>query len=138
MGNIGLLAPLENPPPVWHGATPVLSVDSLQKLAFVIFIVILLTQFPTQHRYTDWRGGGGRRGGLDLWITKIPYKAIQGLWNFKGRVTAGRAALERFSVVNFFSPPSPLYPSARFGGNSIKIFKSVPINSIPNNPEEKR
>ena len=36
--------------------------------AFVIFIVILLTQFPTQHRYTDT--------APDLRITKIPYKAI--------------------------------------------------------------
>lgn len=36
--------------------------------AFVIFIVILLTQFPTQHRYTDI--------APDLQITKIPYKAI--------------------------------------------------------------
>ncbi len=36
--------------------------------AFVIFIVILLTQFPTQHRYTDM--------APDLRIAKIPYKAI--------------------------------------------------------------
>lgn len=36
--------------------------------AFVIFIVILLTQFPTQHWYTDMV--------QDLQIAKIPYKAI--------------------------------------------------------------
>lgn len=36
--------------------------------AFVIFIVMLLTQFPTQHRYTDM--------APDLLIAKIPYKAI--------------------------------------------------------------
>lgn len=36
--------------------------------AFVIFIVILLTQFPTQHRYPDM--------ALDLWVAQIPYKAI--------------------------------------------------------------
>ena len=37
--------------------------------AFVIFIVILLTQFPTQHRYTD--------AAPDLRIARMPYKAIR-------------------------------------------------------------
>lgn len=52
------------------GPLILLSADSWTELseAFVIFIVILLTQFPTQHRYTDIVP--------DLQITKIPYKAI--------------------------------------------------------------
>lgn len=47
-----------------------LSAESRTELseAFVIFIVILLTQFPTQHRYTDM--------APDLRIARIPYKAI--------------------------------------------------------------
>lgn len=47
-----------------------LSAESLIEVseAFVIFIVILLTQFPTQHRYTDM--------APDLQIAKMPYKAI--------------------------------------------------------------
>lgn len=44
--------------------------------AFVIFIVILLTQFPTQHRCTDM--------ALDLRIAKIPYKAIPDAAEFTG------------------------------------------------------
>lgn len=48
----------------------VLSAESRTELseAFVIIIVILLTQLPTQHRYIDM--------APDSQIAKIPYKAI--------------------------------------------------------------
>lgn len=61
------------------GSWILLSAESRIELseAFVIFIVILLTQFPPQHRYTDT--------GLDLRIAKIPYKAIPATGVHRGK-----------------------------------------------------
>lgn len=56
--------------------------------AFVIFIVILLTQFPTQHWYTAMVP--------DLQIAKIPYKAIPAIGIHR------ETALSN-SVLDFFS-----------------------------------
>lgn len=63
--------------------------------------------------------GVGRR--LDLWMTKIPYKAIRGLWNFKARrPQEGRLSKDLMSVTFSLSHS----PGAWFGGNSIKMFTS--------------
>lgn len=72
------------PPQFWYGAKLgpwiLLPAESRIELseAFVIFIVILLTQFPTQHRYTDI--------DPDLRMAKIPYKAIPATGVHRGTV----------------------------------------------------
>lgn len=113
-----LLWTIPSPPPPKVVLPGLSAQSSLPQKAFVTFIVISLTQFPTQHRYTDW---GWRVGGMDLWITKIPYKAIRGLWNFKARrPQEGRLSKDLMSVTFSLSHS----PGAWFGGNSIKMFTS--------------
>lgn len=78
---IGIIPPSENrrigTRPRWAQGS-LLSAESRTRPseAFVIFIVILLTQFPAQHRYTDM--------ALDLRITKMPCKAIPACRSSKG------------------------------------------------------
>lgn len=97
---------------IWHEATsgPWIRLSAESRIqpskAFVIFIVILLTQFPTQHRYTDTAS--------DLQI-KIPYKAEPA----PGVQRGGR--LSDDLVEETFSKPI-------FGGNSIKF--SVQANKL--------
>lgn len=120
-------APLENSPlslARGHaGSRRTLYRISPPEKAFVIFIVILLTQFPTQHRYTDW-------GPLDLWITKIPYKAIRGLGNFKARrPQGGRLSKDLVSVTFFFSPSLSFFLPAP-GLEETQLKSSLPTNKF--------
>lgn len=99
MGNLDSGSLGEFRPQGWRRAPPILPglprrIQPRGK-AFLIFIVILLTQIPTQHRYTDW-------GSLDLWITKIPYKAIQRLGNFKVRRPLGGRLSKDLMSLTFF------------------------------------
>lgn len=99
----------------WTLATilPGLSAElNLSKKAFVIFIVILLTQNPNSAKVH-------RLGSPDLWITKIPYKAIRRLGNFKVRRPQGGQLSKDLTSATF---SLSLSPGAWFERNSIKIF----------------
>lgn len=98
--------------PIWHKATVGSADPTFSRIspstAFVIFIVILLTQFPTQHRYTD--------RATDLWITKIPYKAIPAR-----ELQRGRLSNDLVSETFFF------FPGPFLEGTQLN-FQSKPIN----------
>lgn len=120
MGNMGSGSLGEFPPQFGAGPRQ-FSADSLQNLASQKSLCYLYCHFadtiPNSAQVH-------RLGGPGFVDNKDSLQSNTGAGELQSEATAGRAALERFSVGNFFFFALSLFlsPGAWFGGNSIKIF----------------